>query len=88
MDLVRPGKDTPWPGVDGALAFPDSVTMRGRKHLRELARRVAAGDRAVLLFLANRPFGDRVRPRGNHDLPSPAAAGQRRRPTSHRSQRR
>jgi sugar fermentation stimulation protein A len=54
-------KNTTWPGPDGALAFPDSVTERGRKHLRELARRVAAGDRAVLLFLANRPFGDRVR---------------------------
>jgi len=54
-------KNTTWPGADGALAFPDSVTLRGRKHLRELARRVATGDRAVLLFLANRPFGDRVR---------------------------
>jgi sugar fermentation stimulation protein A len=54
-------KNTTWPGPDGALAFPDSVTERGRKHLRELARRVAVGDRAVLLFLANRPFGDRVR---------------------------
>jgi sugar fermentation stimulation protein A len=54
-------KNTTWPGLDGALAFPDSVTERGRKHLRELARRVAVGDRAVLLFLANRPFGDRVR---------------------------
>ena len=54
-------KNVTWPGCDGALAFPDSVTERGRKHLRELARRVAAGDRAVLLFLANRPFGDRVR---------------------------
>jgi sugar fermentation stimulation protein A len=54
-------KNTTWPGADGALAFPDSVTLRGRKHLRELARRAAAGDRAVLLFLANRPFGNRVR---------------------------
>jgi sugar fermentation stimulation protein A len=54
-------KNATWPGPDGALAFPDSVTERGRKHLRELARRVAAGDRAVLFFLANRPFGDRVR---------------------------
>jgi len=54
-------KNATWPGPDGALAFPDAVTLRGRKHLRELARRVAAGDRAVLLFLANRPFGDRMR---------------------------
>jgi sugar fermentation stimulation protein A len=60
-------KNTTWPGPDGALAFPDSVTERGRKHLRELARRVAAGDRAMLFFLANRPFGDRVRACHEHD---------------------
>ncbi len=54
-------KNTTWPGPDGALAFPDSVTERGRKHLRELRARVAKGDRAVLLFLANRPHGSFVR---------------------------
>jgi sugar fermentation stimulation protein A len=31
--------------------FPDSVTSRGAKHLEELARRVAAGERAVMLFV-------------------------------------
>lgn len=30
--------------------FPDAVTLRGHKHLRELMGVVAAGDRAVLLF--------------------------------------
>jgi sugar fermentation stimulation protein A len=54
-------KNTTWPGEDGALAFPDAVTLRGQKHLRELAARVARGDRAVLLFLANRPHGHFVR---------------------------
>jgi sugar fermentation stimulation protein A len=54
-------KNTTWPGDDGALAFPDAVTQRGQKHLRELATRVRAGDRAVLLFLANRPHGSFVR---------------------------
>ncbi|MFC1643096.1 DNA/RNA nuclease SfsA [Myxococcota bacterium] len=54
-------KNVTWPGPDGALAFPDAVTQRGSKHLRELAARVTAGDRAVLLFLANRPFGGHVR---------------------------
>lgn len=34
--------------------FPDSVTARGLKHLRELAGRVAAGDRAALLLLVAR----------------------------------
>jgi sugar fermentation stimulation protein A len=31
--------------------FPDSVTARGAKHLGELAREVAAGHRAVMLFI-------------------------------------
>ena len=54
-------KNTTWPGNDDALAFPDSVTARGQKHLRELAERVRKGDRAVLLFLANRAHGSFVR---------------------------
>lgn len=54
-------KNTTWPGPDGALGFPDAVTARGQKHLRELAARVRKGDRAVLLFLANRRHGSFVR---------------------------
>jgi sugar fermentation stimulation protein A len=54
-------KNTTWPGSDGGLAFPDAVTARGLKHMRELAARVAKGDRAVLLFLANRAHGSFVR---------------------------
>ena len=38
-----------------ALAeFPDSVTERGAKHLRELANMVRAGHRAVMMFLIQR----------------------------------
>lgn len=35
---------------DGKGYFPDAVTTRGQKHLRELASIVNAGHRAVLLF--------------------------------------
>jgi sugar fermentation stimulation protein A len=42
----------------GRYAFPDAVTSRGAKHLRELAAAVAAGDRAVMLYLVQRSDGD------------------------------
>lgn len=47
---------------EGAFTFPDAVTVRGRKHLFELADRVEAGDRAVAFFLVQRADGDYFRP--------------------------
>lgn len=42
-------------GFDGsdAAAFPDAVTLRGAKHLRELAALARAGVRAVQLYCVN-----------------------------------
>ncbi|HKP96534.1 MAG TPA: DNA/RNA nuclease SfsA [Fibrobacteria bacterium] len=44
-------------GADGLSAFPDAVTARGVKHIRELLAAKAAGDRAVLLFVVQRSDG-------------------------------
>ncbi len=38
----------------GLAEFPDSVTKRGAKHLRELADMVRKGHRGVMLYLVNR----------------------------------
>jgi sugar fermentation stimulation protein A len=38
----------------GRAEFPDSVTTRGAKHLTELAAMVAAGHRAVMVYLIQR----------------------------------
>jgi sugar fermentation stimulation protein A len=65
----------------GISAFPDSVTARGTRHLRELMAVAAAGDRAVLLFCAGRADTRVVRPADDIDplygqtLRQAAAAG-------------
>lgn len=40
--------------------FPDAVTARGAKHLEELANEVAAGNRAVMVYLVQYPGCDRL----------------------------
>jgi sugar fermentation stimulation protein A len=61
--------------------FPDAVTTRGQKHLRELAKARAAGCRAVIFFLVQRREAtaftpaDAIDPRYGQILREVAAAG-------------
>ncbi|MDE1173517.1 MAG: DNA/RNA nuclease SfsA [Parvibaculaceae bacterium] len=51
----------------GLAEFPDSVTARGLKHLDELARVVANGERAMMLFLVQRSDCTRFQAAGDLD---------------------
>lgn len=44
------------------LLFPDAVSTRALKHIKSLEKIVADGERAILLFLLNRPEGQAFRP--------------------------
>jgi len=77
IDLLLSGHDSrpdAWVEVknvtleeDGAGYFPDAVTTRGQKHLRELMGQVAQGERGVLLFVVNHTGIDEVRPADHID---------------------
>lgn len=47
---------------NGLALFPDAVTERGQKHLRELMEVVRNGERGVILFTAQRGDGNAVAP--------------------------
>jgi sugar fermentation stimulation protein A len=53
--------------VDGLGCFPDAVTLRGRRHLEELAGAVEAGYRAGVLFVVQREDALGVRPHDESD---------------------
>jgi len=54
--------------VEGGIGyFPDAVTARGAKHLREMSRLVEAGQRAVLCFCVQRGDVMEVRPADHID---------------------
>lgn len=52
---------------DGWAEFPDSVTARGTKHLRELTEAVRAGRKAAMLYLLARDDVARMRIAGDID---------------------
>ena len=60
-------KNVTWWRGQGEGEFPDAVTERGRKHLRELSAMVAAGHRAVLLFCAAHTGIQQVAPAWDKD---------------------
>lgn len=54
--------------VEGGRAlFPDAVTTRGQKHLRELMEVVAQGERGVIFFTVQRGDGKAVAPADSID---------------------
>jgi sugar fermentation stimulation protein A len=56
---LGPGPDDP---DDGIIAFPDSVTVRGQKHLQTQMDVVAQGHRAILFFCVQHSGAAAARP--------------------------
>jgi sugar fermentation stimulation protein A len=54
--------------LEGIMArFPDSVTVRGQKHLQELIKIVKKGDRAVIFFVVQRQDAELFAPADDID---------------------
>jgi sugar fermentation stimulation protein A len=52
---------------EGIARFPDAPTLRGRRHVDELAALSRAGDRAMVLFIVQRADAHAVAPHGEID---------------------
>lgn len=72
--LSRPAAPVCWVEVKsvtlcegGRARFPDAVTERGRRHLEHLVARRREGERAVLLFIAQRADAESVAPADDID---------------------
>jgi sugar fermentation stimulation protein A len=48
--------------TDGLAQFPDAVTARGKKHLVELQKQVAAGARGLMFYFVQRMDAERFEP--------------------------
>ena len=53
--------------TDGIAYFPDAITARGLKHLRELQKEVSKGNRAVMFYLIQRMDAREFRPASSID---------------------
>ncbi|MEE2757461.1 MAG: DNA/RNA nuclease SfsA [Myxococcota bacterium] len=60
-------KNVTLPGENGLVRFPDSVTSRGTKHLRELMTMVKDGHRSVLVFCIARTGATEFEPAADID---------------------
>jgi sugar fermentation stimulation protein A len=53
--------------MDGTAYFPDAVTTRGLKHLKELQKEVSCGNRSVMFYLVQRMDAREFRPASSID---------------------
>lgn len=53
--------------IDGCAMFPDAVTVRGTKHLRELSRLTEEGSKSCIFYLVQRMDADRFSPASHID---------------------
>ena len=66
---------------EGVARFPDAPTVRGRRHVLELAKLARAGARAAVIFIIQRPDATHIEPKWETDpdfgaaLVDAAAAG-------------